>query len=593
MHAVGVNPNKTTNGLLRASFTTCLCATAISVAACSGNSGDSGGTGGAGNSPRGGSGGSQKDEIVLDRNPNRRLVCDDPNQVEIVATPLFRLNNAEYARTISDLLAPIPIDIQAKLSGNNLRTGFAPDEALVATNDVVGGHNSASVDVGKAVSTGLASLKIEGCPPANAAAEEKCFDAFLNSFVTRAYRRPLEAGERSRLKGLYVAERKVDDFNTTIATVTEAIVQGPQFLYRVEIGEEERDGMRKLSGHEVASRLSFLIWGSMPDEELFKVATDGGLDDGDGVASQVSRMLSDERANNLARDYIELSLHLDTRRPRAELGQKNTKVFPKYTAGAVAGLNAGFDRFVEDALLGEEGGIHKLLSSTDVWVNDDTAFVYGVNAPGSKELQPVRADGAERAGILTQGLLLSIGANAEKQAPVQRAMMVLDHFLCQPPPPPPGGMIPPPPPPEPVARTTRQRLELEHEAQSAVCMSCHSVIDQFGFAFEHYNAVGAWQDEEDGKPIDASVSIVDTYDADGDYNNAVPLIQKLAQSEQVAQCHVESFFRFASGRAAVETDGCTVARLTDRVVQSKDDFRTLVETFTASDVFRFRSALVQ
>jgi Protein of unknown function (DUF1592)/Protein of unknown function (DUF1588)/Protein of unknown function (DUF1595)/Protein of unknown function (DUF1585) len=589
MHAVSVNPYKTTNGLLKASLYTC----AIAVAACSGSSGDSGGTGGAGNSTKGGNGGSQQAEIVLDRNPNRKLVCDDPNQVEIGNTPLVRLTNAEYARTISDLLAPIKIDIQAKLSGNNLRTGFAPDEALVATNDVVGGHNTASIDVGKAVSAGLATLKIDGCPPANAAAEGKCFDAFLDSFVTRAYRRPLDADERARLKGLYDAQRKVDDFNTTIATVAEAVVQGPQFLYRVEIGDEERDGIRKLSGHEVASRLSFLIWGSMPDEELFKAATDGGLDDGEGVASQVSRMLADERANGLARDYIELSMHLETRRPRAELSQKNTKVFAKYTAGAVAGLNAGFDRFVEHALLGEEGGIRKLLSSTDVWVNDDTAFIYGVNAPGSKDLQRVAADGAQRAGILTQGLLLTTGANAEKQAPVQRAMVVLDHFLCQPPPPPPGGMIPPPPPPEPVARTTRQRLELEHEAQSAVCMSCHTVIDQFGFAFEHYNAIGAWQDEEDGKPIDASVSIADTYDTDGDYTDAVPFIEKLAQSEQVAQCHVESFFRFASGRAAAETDGCTVAKLTDRVVHSKDDFRALVETFTSSDVFRFRSALVQ
>lgn len=553
---------------------------------------DGGGTPGRGG--RGGSAGQGGDPgaLKLDRNPGRPLVCDAPGRAHLGTTPFVPLTSREYLRTVADLLAPLSVDLSGRISDSHLRAGFAPEEALAATRDDVGSQHGGAQAIGARVGAGLAQLGIDGCPPGSAGAERACLDAFLDDFGRRAYRRPLDQDERARAVALFESQRRDADFATALSVLVEGLVQSPQFLYRLELGGPDEGGRSKLSGYEVAARLSYLLWGSMPDRELFAAAERGELDDADGVSAQVRRMLDDPRARNLAHDYTDLWLHLDLRRPRAGVSQKSSEKFPRYTAETVTALNAGFDRFVEDALLGDEGGLRKLLGSRTAWVNASSAWIYDVEATGG-DLQPVALDPRRRQGLLTQALLLATGANREKQAPIQRAVVVLEHLLCAPPPPPPDAALTMQPPPAPVPRTTRQRLEEEHETQSASCKSCHSVIDAFGFAFEHYDAVGRWQDEEDGMPIDASARVEGTYDADGDFRDAIGLIDKLRDSEQVAQCHVEHFLRFSLGRDLAEDDGCAVAQLTNTVVDSPSDLRALVEDLTRSELFRYRSSFVR
>ncbi len=530
------------------------------------------------------------EDLKLDRNPDRPLTCADPSKPVTGNTPFVRLSTTEYANTLRDLFAPLKMANAPALPADTLRPGFAPDDAFAAANDLVEALSSEANSLGALVASGLDQLGLKGCPPASADAEGACLDSFIDGFVTRVYRRPAEADERKAIADFFASARKEGDFKQAIGTVVEGLLQTPQFLYRLEIGGEAQGGRAKLTGYEMASRLSYLLWNSMPDSELMSAAGDGELDEAKGIGSQIKRMLKDERAKVLANDFADAWLHLELRMPRAAAASKNKQIFQNYSEAAAKDLVHGLELFIEDSLVGDKGGIRKLLSSSTGWVNQNTASIYGSDA-SSADLTAVELDGERRRGLLTQPALMAALANAEKHAPVRRGIMVLEGILCQTPPSPPNGVIPDPPPPDlSVKRTTRERLVIEHEGQGGACQSCHEVIDGVGFAFENYNAIGQWQDKEDGINIDSSALVSGTYDVDGNYSGAVEMIDKLATSEQVAQCYVETFYRYALARALDDEDGCNVAYLTDRVLTSDADLQSLLEGLTATSAFRYRSA---
>ncbi|MDX2024132.1 MAG: DUF1592 domain-containing protein [Deltaproteobacteria bacterium] len=529
------------------------------------------------------------DEIKLDRNPSHPLTCNDSKKVVTGSTPFVRLSATQYANTLRDLLAPLKMP-GAPLPPDTLRPGFAPDDAFAAGTDVVEAVSSQATNLGTLVASNLDKLGLAGCPPANANAETACMDGFIKGFVTRAYRRPPSDDERKAIETLFANARKSGDFSQAIGTVVEGVLQTPQFLYRLEIGGGAQDGSAKLSGYEMASRLSYLLWNSMPDAELMTAAGEGALDDSKGIASQVQRMLKDERAKQMAGDFVDAWLHLDLRLSRAAGSAKDKTAFPNYSDAVSKDLVSGLDSFIEDSLLGDKGGIRKLLGSRSGWVNQNTAPIYGATSSGS-QLTKIELNGDQRRGLLTQPALMAALANPEKHAPVRRGVLVLEGILCQSPPPPPNGMIPPQPAPDTsVKRTTRERLIAEHESQGGSCKSCHEVIDGAGFAFENYNAIGQWQDKEDGLDVNSSAVITGTYDADGNYKNAVEMIDRLAQSEQVAQCYTETFYRYAMARELTEDDGCNIGYLTDRVIKSDSDMASLIEALTTAPGFRYRSA---
>ena len=222
-------------------------------------------------------------------------------------------------------------------------------------------------------------------------------------------------------------------------------------------------------------------------------------------------------------------------------------------------------------------------------MNEATASIAGVTGVKGSELVRVELDEKQRRGLLTQPGLLAGLSHETVQSTVLRGVFVMENVLCQKPPPVPANLVFDPPKLDPSKpKSNRQILVEDHEAQGSTCKGCHGVIDGVGFAFENYNAIGAWQTQEAGQKIDPSAKVDGTFDADGEYANALPMIDKLAKSGQVAQCFVEHWHRYALARSAVESDGCDLARLTDKMAAGDDSLVGLVRGLVSAPSFRYR-----
>jgi Protein of unknown function (DUF1592)/Protein of unknown function (DUF1588)/Protein of unknown function (DUF1595)/Protein of unknown function (DUF1585)/Protein of unknown function (DUF1587) len=542
-----------------------------------------------------GNGGNDKEPDVptpgadsLERNPTRSLVCENPGVASLGATPMARLTNAEYFNSLRDLVSPLDLEVADNLpiekgfngSFSNNHVDQTPSRPLIDA------FEDTATSVGTAVAAGLDRLGISDCPPRNN--EDACRDSFVTAFGERAYRRPLTADERTRLVGFFDAARDRWGFSKAIELTTNALVQSPQFVYKLEFGNDDGTDAWRLTGYEVASRLSYLLWDTMPDAELFSAAESGDLDSMRGIEAQAKRLLGDERAGVAMRRFVGEWLDFQRLNGTADSGAKDPELFPNYTKATSDAVHRGMDLFVEDALVGEGGGLKKLLTSNRAWVNQSSAAVYDVKAANGDTLSPVSLDASQRKGLLTQAGFLGGLAHARVHSSIFRGVFVLNRFLCMPPPSPPANVNTDVPEITAEAKTARQRVEVVHQAQGSACKGCHRQIDGIGFAFEHYNAVGSWQDTDNGEPVDSSSFIEGSLDADGEYDGAIGMIDALAKSEQVKQCFVEQWYRYALARLDTDADGCSIAAMTDEQVETDGDFGRLVSAILKTQDFRFR-----
>jgi hypothetical protein len=535
----------------------------------------------------------------LRRIPDKHLTCDDPGNLNVDFSAFSRLTNNEYIRSLRDLAHPIELGAEVGLElptetsdphgyTNNFEFQNVADQGIEQ-------YEATGRGVAKKIVAGLGNMNVKECTKvAEAASQSGCAAAFIQSFGGRAFRRPLSEEETEGLTALYQSSAETWGFADALTIVTSAILTSPQFLYRIEIGADDGRGLR-LRGHEVATRLSYLIWGTTPDQELLEASASGEMESRDGLRVQAERLLDDPRAFIGLGDFAERWLALGRLRENASAARKDRAVFPDYSDKVFRASFAGLERFVQESLFGEKGGVRELLSSTRAWVNEDSARLYDLEATGS-ELTEVALDPARRRGLLTQAGLLAGFAHPTVQAPVQRGVFLLEHILCSPPPPPPADLSAAPSTTSGEAQTTRQKFVEIHENQAG-CKGCHVRIDAAGFAFENYDATGRWQDEEvagEDKvllPIDASGGLSGTYDADGEYENAVALIDRLAVSDQAAQCFVNNFFHYAMARNQVKSDGCALARLGDEVIANDGSFQSLVMALIDADQFQYRAPI--
>lgn len=595
---------KVRSGKRSAWFAAAAFAVAPAFTACGGG----GSAGGGGNGNEGGAGGSGGNQPVgsLERIPGHELTCADPGATTVGETPLLRLTNLEYANSIRDLVAPLTLPTMTTLPRETPTEGyfnFAVGQG--ATDDLVTSLEDSARGVGDLVSKNLGRLGLDGCPPANADGEKACADNFIATFGGRAYRHVLTDAEKSSLADLYAAARKQNlDFTGAIDVLVEAIVQAPQFLYRPETGTPGGPAL-KLTDWEMASRLSYFLWDTMPDEPLRAAAAQGALTRDDAsLEKEVGRMLDDPRARAATLEFARQWLNFDYWTGNTDVSKKDLKVYSSYSADMSTSMWDGLRLYIEDSLYGADGGLPKLLSSSKGFVNDKTASVYGVNAPNGATLAAVDLDPKQRAGLLTQAAILAGTAHAANQSPIFRGKFVLEYLLCNPPSPPPNNTIPAATKmlPADAVVTTRQRLEMEHEGATS-CAGCHRIIDGFGFAFENYDAIGAYRTEEPvldrtdtgktvGKlPVNAQTKVINTFDIDGDYPDGVALTKKLATSEQAAQCFVQNYYKYALGRPQTEQDGCAIRQLTDALLGARGDFRKFVLSLVKTPAFRYRSPL--
>ena len=347
------------------------------------------------------------------------------------------------------------------------------------------------------------------CRPAGPA-EENCARRILTSLARGAYRRPLRSGELETLLAFYRDGRKKGSFETGVQLALRRVLASPNFVFRVE---EDPAGARpgasfRVSDHELASRLSFFLWSSMPDDQLFRLAEQGQLRTPEVLDAQVRRMIADPRADALTQNFAGQWLHVRNLQNAAP----NTDEFPDFDNDLRDGLRREIELFF-GAVLREDRSILDLLTADDTFVNERLAKHYGIPYVYGSQFRRVTVPNDARRGLLGKGSILLATSHADRTAPVLRGKWILENLLGTPPPPPPQVVPPLEETPAIAPKTMRERMAVHR--QNPACAGCHRVTDPLGFVLENFDAVGAFRLREAGAPVDATGNAPDGTPIDG------------------------------------------------------------------------------
>jgi hypothetical protein len=508
--------------------------------------------------------------------PERTGVCKD---VSPGPSPVRRLTRVEYDNTVRDLLGE-PLPLARDFPPEELQNSFDNNAELRSVSDrLAQAYVGAAEQVAQAVKGKLSTLL--ACDPAKDG-EGACLDRFLDGFGTRAWRRPLEAGEKDDLRKVF-ADNKAGGFADGIDAVVQVMVLSPQFTYRLERGVPvSGSSYSRLTHWEMASRLSYLLWGTMPDPALLDAARAGKLGTRDEVMAQATRMLADPRATAMVTNFAGQWLQL---RELAE-ADKDTDAYPNFKDEHLDLFRQETEGFVAEVWK-TDAKLDSLLSAPFSLVNAELATLYGVKGVTGAELRKVDLDPAQRAGVLTQLSILAAKAGPDQSSPIHRGVFVREQMFCQelPPPPPEANAEPPKLDPK---MTTKERFAAHRNDPN--CASCHNLIDSVGFGFEQYDGLGQWRTVENGKPVDATGELMNT-DVDGKFNGAIELGKKLVASKAVEGCMATHMFQFSFGRGSTAADKCTVETLGKTFAESQGSLRDMLMALVQSDAFFFKGGL--
>ncbi len=519
----------------------------------------------------------------LDPETGLPVSCDGSSTLAAPA-PLLRLTNREYRSTLADLFPGLEFEA-ASLATDNKVNGF---DTLGSAQSVSSALVEGYFDQAKKVAVAAAAAVPTWLPcAADTSPTASCASDFVASFAARAYRRPATPEELSRLTTLFNTSQASWGFPKAVEVSIRAVLESPAFLYRVELGKTgaSEGETLPLTGHEMASRLSYLLWDSMPDAALLDAASSGKLDATEGVTSEARRLLADPRARAAVATFQSQWLRFE----KMDNLSKSATLFPSFNDATAAALRESATRYA-DYLFWERGTLDGMLTDTKAYVNAALAPLYGVTQPTGTELSLIDVNPAQRAGILTQAGLLAGFAHETADAPVLRGVFVMSRLLCnEPPPPPPGIAGAPEPMLGDAPMTTRDRLEHTHVKPE--CKGCHESIDGIGYGFGHYDALGAYRDLDNGLPVNASGVLTSTLDIDGPFDGAVELGGKLAKSQQVGVCVTEQWYRYALGVGENELNLCALKSTVEGFKASGNQLPELLIALVSSDAFRQRTLI--
>lgn len=489
-----------------------------------------------------------------------------------VAVPLRRLTEVQYRNAIRDVFkgqATLPSDFAIPTLGSPT-SGFTNDPGYNAVDlGVARRLNDTAITVPLSIVDKLPTLL-----PCAATPNDACAQTFIDTFGRRAYRRPLEASEKATLMKAFKLGTGADAFKDGIAAVVATMLESPQFLYQTEAGTSRNGaaGVTQLSGYELASRLSLMLWDSVPDDALLDAAGGGKLDTAAGIRAQVDRILDDAKARPVVSRFVREWVHL----PSVEGGQRQDKM---YTDALAAAMQSEFDQFVGDSFLGQGKSVSAFFTSSAPYKN---ATLDGF----------IKANGgyAERAGILTQPALLTGIANPSDTSPIRRSVFVRSKLTCE--------SFPAPPNDAqsvesaltlPTNATQRQRSDAR--SKNSRCVGCHNLIDPLGFGFERFDELGRFRTtNKDGSSLNASGEFVSPVspELEGRFATLPELGERLAKSDAVTECMARQLFRFNYGRMEEDADTCSVMGIADKFRGSGLGLRDLIVSVVTADEFRFR-----
>jgi hypothetical protein len=495
-------------------------------------------------------------------------------------SPLRRLSKAEYASTVVELFgdqaaATVNFIREARVNGFDNNSQSRTVSNLLAQEYFETAEKLSTAAVGK-----LSDLV--ACDPAGQG-EPACLDKFLDGFGKRVWRRPLEQSERDSLKQVFTQGRTAT-FADGLQAVLQVMLLSPQFMYRLERGVAVSGAnYLRLDPYEVASRLSYLLWGSMPDAMLFAAADAGKLSTREEVKAQAQRMLNDPRAARMVTTFAGEWLRLDEI-PDIE---KQAEPYPAFKPELKDAFRGEVEAFFNQVLWKGDGKLDTLLTAPYTFVNEPLAAYYGIKGVTGQAFQQVQLDPKQRVGFLTQGGLMSVlGVNdGGLNSLVYRGLFVRERLLCQPVPDPPPDAQSMNPPVTPA--TTARESSLARQA-IALCGSCHGLMDKIGLGFENFDGIGLYRTTDKSKPVDASGELTST-DVDGPFDGAVGLAQKLASSKDAHACLATQWFRYGYGREDTPQDSCALDSLKKVALDSGGNFKELLLALTQTDTFLLRS----
>jgi hypothetical protein len=504
----------------------------------------------------------------------------DPNAAGPM--PMRRLTNREYNNTVRDLLGDasqpanqFPSDRDKGFEFRRAGDLAAQDATLLRT---------AAETLAANAKAKVAPNMLLPCDPATAG-EDACAQQFIAKFGLRAFRRPVTAAEATRLTSLYASARTTLalNFADAIGVVIEGILQSPQFLYHWEAPPPDpsihEGAVVRLSPYQIASRLSYFVWGSMPDDALLASAAAGKLDTAVGLQTEARRLLTDAKAKTTVSSFFTDWLELDGLPDRT----KSAAAYPEYTAAVQAAMLDETRTFVESVSFGGDGRLATLLGAPYSYINQTLGALYGAQGTGAMMLK-TDLPAAQRAGFLTQGAFLALTGNADGSNPVRRGKAVYTKLLCHTLPPPPANV--PAPKPASAGGTTRQRF-VEHD-QNACARGCHSAMDPIGFAFEGYDGIGKYRTMDNGQAVDATGTI--TLDGVSHaFDGAVALVGLLAASPEVRACFAAEWSRYALLRDATTADAASLQAAAAAFAGDAASIQDLMVVVATMRSFRYRS----
>lgn len=493
----------------------------------------------------------------------------------LAAEPMRRLTHSQYNNAVSDLLGDQtrPAD---RFPPEDFLNGFKNQVQAQSISPLLAETYSAAAErLARNAFRGGDSNGLIPCKPVSAA-DRECAQRFVKTFGRRTYRRPLTEKESARLTDLVAREAaESKSFLRGAQTVVEAMLQSPQFLFRVEKAD---------SPYSAASKLAFFLWDTIPDDSLLDEAGSGKFD----VKAAARRMAADPRALASIDQFVSQWLRFDLL-----LGAlKDRRLYPQFTPELAAAMSEE-TRLLAHHLVAENRNFMELFTADYGFVNTELARLYQLPQPPSEFAKVSFPSGSERAGVLGQGAFLALTSKPGETSPTVRGLFVREHFLCQKvPDPPPGTNSNLPPLSAGNPRSNRERLA-EHVANPA-CAGCHNLIDSVGFGFEKFDAIGQRREKlrltffegsfgkeaKSPRPTTAEVELDTSAVLHGipnsEFRSPRELGALLAKSSRCQDCLVKQLFRYAFGRREASADADTIAKAAEVFRGSQFRFRELM-----------------
>jgi hypothetical protein len=523
-----------------------------------------GGTGGAGGGP---------------------MLCTD-QMVHAGRSPLRRLTRFEYNNTVRDLFGDATQPANA-LPAEEIGNGFGNDADTLSVSGLLAEqYFTVAEGIAARATTAPAFTELDPCTSrVTAATEDACATTIIQKLAPSVYRRPLMAGESDALLALAKSTRVTANatFATGISSVIQAMLQSPEFLYRLEFGvaDSVNAALRRPTGDEMATRLSYLFFGTTPDPTLRAAAKTGDLLTKQGVLAQATRMLDDPRSRAVVRFFFDNLLPINGLTDLT----RDKVLFPSFSPTIGAAMREETQQFLEYEIFSGPGTWPSALTAPYTFVNDVLATFYGMTGVTGAAFRKVPLpDTTQRLGLLTQGGVMTGTVTTNQSNPVLRGSFIVNKLMCH------QIALPTDPaildqikiPDDTSGKTARERFS-KHSSQ-AICKSCHQFMDPMGFALENFNPVGLYRTEENGVIIDAGGSVPGTT---GTINGPAELVRKLAETDQVQFCFASHWLNFAYGRKLGQGDECAKASVEVAFKKSGYNVKQLLLALTQTDQFLY------